>query len=81
MLFDISKRIGAEKELKEERKELSFILMWQDVLSKKYISEEELIENSMEVLKNNFFVEKILYIHILDNMNGKIIYYYWNSYF
>lgn len=74
LLFDISRRIGSEEELNEERKELSFILMWQDVLSKKYISEEELIKNSMEVLKNNFFVEKILYIHISDNMNGKIIY-------
>lgn len=74
VLLDVSRRIGAEKELIEERKELSFILMWQDILNKKYISEDDLIKNSMVLLRNNFFVDKILYINVLDNMKGKIIY-------
>lgn len=73
-ILNLAKIVGAEKELKEEKKELSFLLLWQDIFSKQNVSKEELINKSMIAIKNNFSLEKMLYISVNDELIGNIEY-------
>lgn len=73
-IINLSKKIGTERELEEQRKELSFLLLWQDTLNKESTSKEDLINNSMITIKNNFSIERILYINVEENNNIEVAY-------
>ena len=60
-------RLGEmEMMLADKTKGVDFLVAWQELINKENYSAEEIIENSMATLQNNYNIDSILYVEIVD---------------
>lgn len=64
--------LKVEKELSVQKKDMQFLLLWQDNLNKEVYSKDELIHNSIETFKQNYGIERIILIEVKEE--NKITY-------
>lgn len=62
LIIELAKRRNAEIQLEEQKKEMSFLLLWQDTLNREALNKKNLIDKSIRTLQNNFSVEGIIYL-------------------
>lgn len=55
-----------EKELAIQKKDMQFLLLWQDNLNKEVGSRHELIHNSIKTFKQNYGIERIVFIEVKE---------------
>lgn len=65
----VSERVGTEKELRSNSKNLDFLSNWQEQLSVEGTSEEQMIEKSMSTLRSSFGLDRILLFGVKDDSN------------
>ena len=64
--------LKVEKELAIQKKDMQFLLLWQDNLNKEVDSRHELIYNSINTFKQNYGIERIIFIEVKEE--NKITY-------
>lgn len=70
----MAKQLGAERELLATNKNLEFLSNWQEMFVGEMFSEEDMIQQSMITLRNNFGLDRILFFYVKDNDEKEIKY-------
>ncbi len=55
-----------EMMLSDKTKGIDFLVAWQELLNKENYTAEDIIENSMATMQNNYNIDSILYVEIVD---------------
>lgn len=70
----MAKQLGAERELLAKNKNVDFLSNWQEMFVGDSFNEEEMIQQSMVTLRNNFGLDRILFFYIKDDGSKEIKY-------
>lgn len=65
---ELSRRVGAELQLKLKTKSISFLTSWQELMNRENIDIHNLISTAMYTVQNQYNADKIIYLEIT---NGK----------
>ncbi len=52
--------------LADKTKGLDFLVAWQDLLNKENSTSNDIIENSMVMLQNNYNIDNVIYVEVID---------------
>ena len=63
----VSERIGTEKELHSNGKNLDFLSNWQEQLAIEGLTEEQMMDKSMTTLRSSFGLDRILLFNVKDD--------------
>lgn len=63
----LSRRVGAEKQLKLKNKSISFLTGWQELINRDDINIGDLINTAMYTLQNNYSADKIIYMEMAND--------------
>ncbi len=70
----MAKRLGAERELRVNKKNMEFLSNWQEMFLEEGIGTERLIERAMKTLQNNFGLNRLLFFDVEQNGKADIKY-------
>lgn len=70
----MAKRLGVERELLVKNKNMEFLSNWQEMFVGEIRSEEDMIQQSMVTLKNNFGLDRILFFTVGEHNQLEIKY-------
>ena len=63
---ELARRAEIEMMLADKTKGVDFLVTWQELINRENYSVEEIVENSMATLQNNYNIDSILYVEIVD---------------
>lgn len=66
-LVELSYHIGKENLLYEQKKDIQFLSTWQEMLRFNEKDKKTLIQNAMNLLQDNFNLEKVIFTKYMDN--------------
>ena len=66
--IELSRRVGAEHQLRLKNKSIDFLTNWQELMNRDDIDRKSLVNTSMYSIQNNYNADKIIYLGV---ENGK----------
>lgn len=64
---ELIKTSEMETLLEDKTKGINFLVVWQEMLNKENVTVDDLIENSMVTIQNNYNIDGIIYVEIVDS--------------
>ena len=71
--IELSRRVGAELQLRLKNKSIDFLTNWQELMNRDDIESKSLINTSMYSIQNNYNADKILYLNV-ENGKADLVY-------
>ena len=65
-LEELSQLAEMEMMLADKTKGVDFLVAWQELINKENYTVDDIIENSMATLQNNYNIDSVLYVEIVD---------------
>ena len=71
--IELSRRVGAELQLRLKNKSIDFLTNWQELMNRDDIESKSLINTSMYSIQNNYNADKIIYLNV-ENGKADLVY-------
>ena len=70
---ELSRRVGAELQLRLKNKSISFLTNWQELMNREDIEPQLLVSTAMNTMQNNYNADRIIYLDV-NNGSPNLVY-------